>query len=58
MKLWKIRANIHCAALNFMDSIRFSKIEKEVYREHKKEKQIEDLAQKILQEEDDEEIEE
>lgn len=47
----KLSTKIHFAALNFMDSIRFSKIEKEVYREHKKEKQIEDLAQKILQDE-------
>lgn len=53
----KLSTKIHFAALNFMDSIRFSKIEKEVSQERKKEKQIEDLAQKILQEEEDEEIE-
>lgn len=50
----KLSTKIHFAALNFMDSIRFSKIEREVSQEHKKEKQIEDLAQKILQGEDEE----
>ena len=54
----KLSTKIHFAALNFMDSIRFSKIEKEVSQEYKKEKQIEDLAQKILQEEEDEKIDE